>query len=387
MNLIRFKNNLTKGSNSNGLSKSPKKQTNLITNNYQTITKSTTITHGIVNSQSYIVQSNRNPSLQHQMTTSTTTQSSSRSSTPSKSMTNSSSKHESRLPTPRSSRASLGPAPNLNTTQTLNVTSVSAKSKSPSNFMSRNLQLSKPPPAPSNNSMTPSQNLQNGRSGRVLQSYGGQRSATTSIVPTQSQTNTRSQPQIKQQQQQTRPTQQMSRTSTNQSIASNSSSTTNATSPSSSSSLSASSSIHQIAPLNASSPRSRNQSPSSLLSQMSLNSVNNNKIMNSPSGLFTDGPLARRPVMNASPLRDRDRDRERSASPLRQIGSQLNLGSNSNLQTIQESRIPSNLLNSPMAARKLQLQQKQVRKSFLPQPVSYAGSQNQSRQSSISPIR
>lgn len=285
------------------------------------------------------------------------------------------------MPTPRSSRASVGGS-NLNTTQNLNVTAVSAKSKSPSNFVSRNLQLAKPPPAPTN--QTPSQ-LTNGRTGRVPLSYGGQRSATTSIVQTKSklQTAASQQPPPKMPQQS-----QMSRTSTNQSISSNSTSTTtSATSPSSSSSMSASSSIHQIAPLNASSPRSRNHSPSSLLAHLNVNNsnattTNPNKII-SPSGLFTDGPLARRPVVNASPLRDR----ERSNSPLRlnQMGSQSNIGSNSNLHTIQETRIPSHL-NSPMTNRKMQQSKQLTRKSFLPQPVTYSSSQQQ-RQSSISPIR
>lgn len=117
--------------------------------------------------------------------------------------------------------------------------------------------------------------------------------------------------------------------------------------------------------------------------------------MLSPSGLLTDGPLGRRPVVSASPLRDR------SASPIYD-GTQLNgrntnknfyqtssqnNGSNSSLHTIQESKIPS----SPMLNRKQPI----GRKSFLPQPVSYANNmqhqQNQQfshqRQSSSSPIR
>ena len=107
--------------------------------------------------------------------------------------------------------------------------------------------------------------------------------------------------------------------------------------------------------MNASSPRSN--SPKQL------------KVI-SPSGLFTEGPLGRR---------------DRSASPATKsgFGSQTNIlvGSNSNLHSIAESKIPAHL-NSPAGQRKA-TSQSRVRKSFLPQPVQMS----QNRQASISPIR
>ena len=234
--------------------------------------------------------------------------------------------------------------------------------------------------------------------------YGGQRSATTSIVPnvpsnfqtSWAQTKfSKQQSQVNQQQQQQQQrTSNLSRTNTNQSIASsnssstisstntnNTNSTSSALSPSSSSSMSASSSIHQIAPMNASSPRSRNTSPPFLMGA---------RPVISPSGLLTDGPLGRRPVVNHSPLRDRSaspvydtRNKNIQAIQNAQILSQLNGGSNSNLQTIAESKIPTPL-HSPMVNRK---QGHLIRKSFLPQPVSYPGVQPSQRRDSISPIR
>ncbi|CAF0751117.1 unnamed protein product [Brachionus calyciflorus] len=291
--------------------------------NYQTITKSTTITHGINSKQSLIT----------------------RSSTPSTKTSTNLSNRESRLPTPRSNRSTT--STNLNSS--LNVTVKSAQSKSPSNFVTRNLQLTKPPPAPLSN-----QTNQTPSTRRIL-AYGSQRSATTSIVP--SRTQIKATVIQKNQKIQKNPTPQIPRTSTNQSISSN-----NPTSPSSTSSMSASSSIHQIAPLNASSPRSRNLSPTQILTQV-------NKVI-SPSGLLTDGPFSRR---------------DRSASPANKYGSQTNLiGSNSNLHSIAETRIPAHL-NSPAMARKMIVQSKS-RKSFLPQPTAQ-NSTTTMRQTSISPSR
>lgn len=248
----------------------------------------------------------------------------------------------------------------------------------------------KPPPSPFQvqNTATPT-----GRTGRAPMAYGGQRSATTSIVPmigsassSSSSINTQTnwqqskfnrlqkQQQILPKQPQTpQRTTALSRTSTNQSISSSNSSsniTTSSTnpnstiSPSSSSSVSTSSSMHQIAPLNSSSPRSRHTSPS-LNSQYSSN--NSNKIVISPSGLLTDGPLGRRPLISPSPLRDRssspvyDSKKSVQLQPV-QLGNQLNVGSNSSLHTIQESKIPT---SSPLLNKKQQI----TRKSFLPQPV------------------
>ena len=199
-------------------------------------------------------------------------------------------------------------------------------------------------------------------------------------------------------QQQQRAGTSLSRTSTNQSIASSSSSkeahssAVNSTiSPSSSSSLSASSSVQQIAPVNSSSPRSRNTSPS-YYSQMNTTAIVHQKSIISPSGLLTDGPLGRRPVISPSPLRDR------SVSPVfstnefnskkiiqeqqsqKLIINQINVGSNTNLHSLQETKMLSTL-NSPIINRK---QGVPTRKSFLPQPVQF---QQTNRQASVSPIR
>lgn len=240
--------------------------------------KSSTITHGISS-----VSSKNTKSIVN------------RSSTPSTRTVS----RESRLPTPRSSGA-------LNTSLTVSVKS--AQSKSPSNFGSRNLQLSKPPPAP----LTNQTNQTPLTSARRPIAYGTQRSATTSIVPTQNQIkaalfhkNQKSAPKTKP----------IARTTT----------------PVSPTSVSASSSTHHML-----SPR--NHSPGF----------------------------------------------ERSTSPTNKFGSQNNLthGSNSNLQTIAESRIPAHL-NSPAMNRKMTSQIK-VRRSFLPQPVQ---STVTNRQSSISPSR
>ncbi len=252
--------------------------------------------------------------------------------------------------------------------------------------------INKPPPSP----LQVQANISSGRVGRAPMQYGGQRSATTSIVPMiqgnsvntpNGQTNWQQskftklqkqqqvlpkQPQhLVQQHQQQRSTG-LSRTSTNQSISSSNSSNNiapntnpNSTiSPSSSSSVSTSSSMHQIAPMNSSSPRSRHTSPSlnSPYSQTNNTTTNTNKIVISPSGLLTDGPLGRRPLISPSPLRDR------SSSPIYeskklsvqqqtpvQLINQLNIGSNSSLHTIQESKIPT---SSPMLNKK----QQQLRK-------------------------
>jgi hypothetical protein len=233
--------------------------------------------------------------------------------------------------------------------------------------------------------------------------YGGQRSATTSIVPmigsnssatvTTNNNNTttnwqqskfnklqKQQPILTKQPQQPQH-QALSRTSTNHSISSshssnnltpNGSNPNSTLSPSSSSSVSTSSSMHQITSMNnLSSPKSRQPSPSPQTNN------NNNKIVISPSGLLTDGPLGRytianRQLISPSPMRDR------SSSPVYENGAkqksvqqtslQLNIAnsnnlssSNSSLHTIQESKIPT---SSPMLIKK-QL----IRKSFLPQPV------------------
>lgn len=331
--------------------------------------------------------------------------------------------------------------------------------------MSRNLQLSKPPPAPSSNGQAP--NGQTGvKSGRVIMSYGSHRSATTSIVPSSNVTSTPSsggnqvkltqlQKQFNKQQQLTQqaPPQQrvngtttttttnmLPRTSTIQSIASSNSSSTiasyssssqanntthNHTINSSNTSISTSSSTQQITSYNASSPRSRNHSPSSSSSMMMTaqsssnrppqapSSNNTTQNMISPSGLLTDGPLGRRPIVSASPMRDRSSSpggggpgsyetsngRKNSGGPqlpqyTQQLNNQLNHGSNSSLHTIQETKIPASMI-SPMVGRKHQ----QPRKSFLPQPVTYGQLQQpqpqqqqqfqqyQQRQSSVSPIR
>jgi len=188
--------------------------------------------------------------------------------------------------------------------------------------------INKPPPSP----LQVQANISSGRVGRAPMQYGGQRSATTSIVPMiqgnsvntpNGQTNWQQskftklqkqqqvlpkQPQhLVQQHQQQRSTG-LSRTSTNQSISSSNSSNNiapntnpNSTiSPSSSSSVSTSSSMHQIAPMNSSSPRSRHTSPSlnSPYSQTNNTTTNTNKIVISPSGLLTDGPLGRRPLIS-----------------------------------------------------------------------------------------
>lgn len=102
-------------------------------------------------------------------------------------------RHESRLPTPRTN-PNRAPSNNqfLNTTQTFpnaagENNTISNSHKSPS-VANRNLQLTKPPIAPSmQHPHAPSSQTQNGggqttKTGRTLMSYGGQRSATTSIV-------------------------------------------------------------------------------------------------------------------------------------------------------------------------------------------------------------
>jgi len=191
----------------------------------------------------------------------------------------------------------------------------------------------------------------------------------------------------------------LSRTSTNQSIASSisskeahSSAVNSTISPSSSSSLSASSSVQQIAPVNSSSPRSRNASPNCYSQMNTTANIVHPKSIISPSGLLTDGPLGRRPVISPSPLRDR------STSPVfsinefnskkiiqqqqsqQKIINQINVGSNTNLHSLQDNKTPSTL-NSPMINRK---QGVPIRKSFLPQPVQF---QQPNRQASVSPLR
>ena len=126
---------------------------------------------------------------------------------------------------------------------------------------------------------------------------------------------------------------------------------------------------------NASSPRSRQQSPS----------FNNSSKVISPSGLLTDGPLGRRPNVKSSRSPHKD-SRERSSSPVFNNGlnkkQQLvngTSGSNSSLHTIQES------------AKLMSVKQAQnIRKSFLPQPVQHQQQQQQiqpGRKPSVSPIR
>ncbi|RNA29053.1 hypothetical protein BpHYR1_031253 [Brachionus plicatilis] len=228
---------------------------------------------------------------------------------------------ESRLPTPRSSGA-------LNTSLTVNVKS--AQSKSPSNLVGRNLQLCKPPPAPLTNQTNQTNQTP---SARRLIAYGSQRSATTSIVPSQSQIKAALFHNKNQVQKCAQKTKAMPRAATNQSI-----------------NRAASPATHQIG--SALSPRSH--SPTQLIAHLS------SKI--SPAGV----------------------GRERSSSPVNKLGSQSNLshGSNSNLQTIAETRIPAHL-NSPAMNRKMTSQVK-ARRSFLPQP---AQSTVANRQSSISPSR
>ena len=228
-----------------------------------------------------------------------------------------------------------------------------------------NSYMNKPPPAPTPQAVS---SQMTSRGGRSLMSY--QRSATTSIVPTvQAKLN-----QIQKQQQQLQQLQQiqqmraaaLSRTSTNQSIASSS----NASTISTTTSVSASSSMNQIqpsvvnnnnVPLNSSSPRSRNESPS-------FNTNNSNKII-SPSGLLTDGPLGRRGINNNSSVgRSPHKDRDRSTSPS-YVGNNLKAsvnGSNSSLNAIHETKMGT-----------------KVRKSFLPQPVQ----QMDARKPSVSPVR
>lgn len=234
---------------------------------------------------------------------------------------------ESRLPTPRSGRSSGA----LNTSLTVNIKST--QSKSPSNFTPRNLQLSKPPPAPLSNqtNQTPANKA------RRPIAYGTQRSATTSIVQSQSQIKAA----VFQKNQVARSAQKIKPPSSKMNV--------NATP----SSMSASSSAHQI--------------PSSTTSRNSPNSQPIHQLSSSAKANVSNGR------------------NERSTSPVHKLGSsQTNLshGSNSNLQTIAESRIPAHL-NSPAMGKKITSQIK-ARKSFLPQPVQ---STVNNRQSSISPSR
>lgn len=307
----------------------------------------------------------------------------------------------------------------------------------------------KPPPSPfqtgQSSNVTATTNT-SARTGRTPMAYGGQRSATTSIVPMIASASSTSslnngsnqnwqqskfsklqkqqpiltkqpqqtiQQQQQQQQQAQRSTTSMSRTSTNQSIASSNSSSniisTNPTiSPSSSSSVSTSSSMHQIAPMNSSSPRSRHTSPllnttahySHTNSSNTLNYNTNstpNKIVISPSGLLTDGPLGRsRPLISPSPMRDRSsspvyevkktlhlQQQQQQHQPV-QLVNQLNVGSNSSLHTIQESKVPTN--SSPMLIKKQTVvPAQQLRKSFLPQPVHLQTQQFHASQSAMDP--
>lgn len=222
----------------------------------------------------------------------------------------------------------------------------------------------------------------------------------------------------------------MPRTSTSQSIASSNSSSTIAssysssstssssamphnnssystTSPSSISSTSSTSSSHHV-PLTSSSPRnSRQQSPTPpILASTQPFFINGAAVAAatalstiSPSGLLTDGPLARRPVVSsrvsaASPRRDRDRSEspangsDQGRRNLYQHPPQTS-GSNSSLHTIQETKIPAKIPTGAVPNRK----------SFLPQPVTYSNGQQQlqqqqqqftssrQRQSSSSPVR
>ena len=234
---------------------------------------------------------------------------------------------ESRLPTPRSGRSSG----TLNTSLTVKIKST--QSKSPSNFTPRNLQLSKPPPAPLSNqtNQTPA-----AKTRRPI-AYGTQRSATTSIVPSQNQIKAAlfQKNQVPKSAQKTKPT--------------NNKINPNATP----SSMPTSSSAHQI-------PSSTQINSPSIQLIRQLNSNVKGNLCNGRS--------------------------ERSTSPVHKLGcSQTNLsshGSNSNLQTIAESRIPAHL-NSPAMGKKITSQIK-ARKSFLPQPVQ---STVNNRQSSISPSR
>ena len=353
-----------------------------------------------------------------------------------------------RLPTPRTSRSSLGNG-YLSAAST-------AKSKSPNQINRSYLQqqamnngghgqsttsLNKPPPAPSNvNGLSvPTSGV---RTGRPLMAYGGQRSATTSIISQPNNNNNNSngqqtswqlnklQKQQQQQQQQLQQQQQqqllhqqqqflqqqqilmqkqrmavnatMTHTTTSHSLASSASINNMSNSPRSpTSSISASSSINQMAPLNASSPRSRNESrnhsPSSTYSSNS-SQQQPNKLMNtiiSPSGLLTNGPLGRRTITSPSRMRERSSSPSNVQQPqnggvsstttnyhhqhlTQQLINQLSYGSNGNLPSAPDS---AKNPSSPTSARK----QIPTRRSFLPQPVQYQ-SQHQINPS-VSPIR
>ena len=160
-------------------------------------------------------------------------------------------------------------------------------------------------------------------------------------------------------------------------------------SPSSSSSLSNSSSIYQISPTNQLSPKSRNTSPpDSYENQTHLNY----KTVKSPSGLLTDGPMVRKPVISSSPMRDRsespvclnETNHRKNTHHSTHLLNQTYEGSNSSINTILERKNQANI-DSPLVNRKQG--HSILKKSFLPQPVQYQQTTDQNRQLSISPIR
>lgn len=364
--------------------------------NYQTITKATANSVGIkVNSSTRSNTPNR-PSVYSVL---------GNSGTASKQQVDTT-----RLPTPRTSRSSLGNG-------YLSAASQTAKSKSPNqinrNYLQQQQQqmmmmmnnnggghhgqsttaLNKPPPAPPTGGGNMNGPTSGTRTGRPLMAYGGQRSATTSIISQPNSSNSQQttswqlnklqkqqqqqqallqqqqQQQLLQQQQQFLQQQQilmqkqrmavnpsaMTHTTTSHSLASSASinNMSNNSPRSPSSSISASSSINQMAPLNASSPRSRNESrnhsPSSTYSSNSsqqaahaTNTANSNKLMNniiSPSGLLTNGPLGRRIITSPS------RMRERSSSPSSSNNGQQQQNNNNGASAYHHQHLTQQLIN------------------------------------------
>lgn len=172
----------------------------------------------------------------------------------------------------------------------------------------------------------------------------------------------------------------------NRSPQSNTEASNSTISPSSSSSLSNSSSVYQISPNNPSSPKSRNISP------LDSYESQNYKTVKSPSGLLTDGPMVRRPIISSSPMRERsqspvcltDTNHEKNNHHSTHLLNQTYEGSNTSLNSVLERKNQAKF-ESPLVNKKQS--HSILKKSFLPQPVQYQQSAVKNRQLSISPIR